>query len=119
VRADVDGQLRGMALYVGAMCRLKTIDLTAGALLGTTMGAYAGGELPLTRGRIAPVISAGVPLFFAEGRASPGLELSAGVRWSPARGLSITAGLGGAWFPFAVDYEPLAVLYRLGVSFER
>jgi hypothetical protein len=98
---------------------VKTLDLTAGALVGPTMGAYAGGELALMPKKIAPIISAGVPIFFTEGRASPGLELAAGVRWSPARGLAITAGLGGAWFPFSDDYESFALLYRLGVSFER
>ena len=78
----VDPINKGSAVLVGLSADvMPMINVQATALLGPQSGAYAGASFAVLRGRVRPLISAGLPIVFSDGarlaaRGAVGVELA-------------------------------------------
>jgi hypothetical protein len=98
VRADISGKGRGAVVVPGVSFGLgRYVELAAGALIGSTQGFWAGGSVFLMRGAFKPLVSVGVPVFFADG-ARPGVQGSLGMQWDPAKHLGFFVLVGVTQF---------------------
>ncbi len=72
----------GAGLVGGAFDITERIAANAEVILGSNVGAYAGGSVAILTGTLRPILSAGVPMFFNSGarigiRGAAGLEIVA------------------------------------------
>lgn len=93
-RAHFDPIHTGGAGLVGATADLTDqLEVHAAALLGPSSGAYAGASFAILRGKLRPIVSAGLPIFFSEG-ARVALRGAGGVELVLSRHLAVIAELG-------------------------
>ena len=103
LRAAIDPVSPSASTLVGALVEIRSrVRLCAAAIVGDVKGGYAGATLRFGRGRLHPLVAAGVPVFFADG-ARPGVRGAVGVSWSPISPVDIVLEIGGEHFFSAPD----------------
>jgi hypothetical protein len=112
----VDGKGRGAAGMIGAGFDVNDrVTVEAGALLGPTIGGYAGGVAYVTGGNLRPLIAAGIPVFFSSG-ARVGVRAAGGLEWRATAHVGITAELAiEHYFNPEADIDATAFVPLLGV----
>jgi hypothetical protein len=86
----------------------------AAALIGGHQGGYLGGAAYLLPGRWRPVISAGVPVLFADG-ARVAIRGAGGIAWVAHPRLTLVLDVGvERWLNAEADIDATQVLPSLG-----
>jgi hypothetical protein len=100
VRFDVAVTEPGLVLVPGVSFGVgRRFELMAGALMGTYKGLWVGGRGLLREGALKPTVSAGIPLYFVDGKAAGGGQVGVGGQWDLGRAFGLFMEATGAFFP--------------------
>jgi len=111
----VDAQGRGAAASAGVLARFRErYEARASVLVGARAGGYVGGVVYLTRGRVRPLVSAGMPVLFADGPRFA-VRGAGGVAWEASPRLSLVLELGvEQWLNAESDIDATQLIPAVG-----
>jgi len=85
--------LGGAGLFGLALDVTRRLELQAAGLLGSHVGGYGGASLAIVPGKLRPILSAGVPIFWSNG-ARYSVRGAGGVEIEVSRHLTLIAEIG-------------------------